>query len=87
MTALAPGLTETHLLDGARTAIPEVARLLPDALVEDPATVAEEGYSACMNGEVVHVPGLANRAMATLADVAPRAVIRRLAGLVGRRIV
>lgn len=86
ITTLAPGPVETRLWDGARHAAPTLARLLPTGVASDPRVVAQEGFQACMDGTVVHVPGLASRLTATISDVVPRGVVRRLAGLVGRQI-
>jgi hypothetical protein len=40
-----------------------------------------------MAGEVVRVPGMGNRLTASISDVVPRSIVRRLAGVVGRRLV
>ncbi|MEO2169573.1 MAG: SDR family oxidoreductase [bacterium] len=87
VTVLAPGPVKTNLLAGARQASAAVARLLPENLANDPATIAQEGFEACMAGEVLRIPGLGNRVTATIVDIVPRSIIRRFAGIVGRRLV
>lgn len=86
LTTLAPGPVDTRLWDGARHAAPALSRLLPTGVASDPRVIAQEGFDACMEGTVVHVPGLASRLTATISDVVPRGLVRRLAGIVGRQI-
>ena len=74
VTALCPGITATQMLNSAVEASARLARL-PDFLIADVAEVAAEGYAACMNGEVIRVPGLLNQA----ATLAGRAVPKWLA--------
>ncbi|MDG1400846.1 MAG: SDR family oxidoreductase [Candidatus Binatia bacterium] len=87
VTTLAPGPVQTQLWRGAQQNSPRAGRMIPDAILGDAAAIAQEGFAACMAGEVVRVPGLGNRLTASISDVIPRSIVRRLAGVVGRRIV
>jgi short-subunit dehydrogenase len=58
---------------------------LPGFLVGDVDEVAAEGYRACMNGDVIHVPGLLNRAATVAGRATPKWLLRRIAGVLGRR--
>ena len=82
-TALCPGITATHMLTRAVQANAQLARL-PQALIGDVGEVAAEGYRACMAGEVVCVPGVVNRAATLAARAAPKWLLRRVAGALGR---
>lgn len=85
-TALCPGLTATDMADqvsGFGNAPPE----LPSVLLSSPDAVAREGYAACMRGEAIRVPGLANRLGTLWSQVQPRWVVRTLGGAVGRQLL
>ena len=86
VTALCPGLTATPMLSRATKAHARLARL-PAALVGDVEAVATEGYRACMAGEVIAVPGALNLAATTATQAAPRWLVRRVAGALGRRLL
>lgn len=84
--ALCPGLTDTDMADqiqGAASDLPEV----PNVFLASPESVAREGYTACMRGEVIRVPGLANRLGTAWTQVQPRWLVRTLGGLVGRQFL
>ncbi len=85
-TALCPGLTATDMVGdatGGTTGLPEV----PEIFLADVASVAHEGYIACMAGEVVRVPGVANRMAAFWSSTTPRWLVRSLSGLVSRQLL
>jgi short-subunit dehydrogenase len=84
ITALCPGITATHMLSAAVAANPQVAQL-PGFLVGDVDAVAREGYRACMAGEVVTVPGALNQALTLGGRLAPKWLVRRVAGAVTRK--
>jgi len=70
-TALCPGFTATTMLD-IESATSGHGTLIPDFLISDPATVAQEGYAACMHGDPVHVSGLVNKTITYWAKHQPR---------------
>ena len=86
VTALCPGITATAMLNRAAQDNARVAQL-PGLLVGDVQAVAAEGYRACMAGEVVTVPGLLNRAATVAGRAAPKWLLRRIAGVMGRRML
>jgi short-subunit dehydrogenase len=86
VTALCPGITATDMLTAAARANARIMSL-PGFLISEVETVAAEGYRACMKGEVIAVPGGVNWATVTAARVAPRWLVRRVAGAVGRNVV
>ncbi len=51
--------------------------------VED---VADEGFEACMAGEVIRVPGVLNRAGVVAGRATPKWLLRKLSGALVRRL-
>ena len=86
VTALCPGITATPMLSRATKANASLAQL-PGALVGEVEEVAAEGYRACLAGEVIAVPGALNLAATAATQVAPRWLVRRIAGVLGRRML
>jgi uncharacterized protein len=79
ITALCPGFTETPMVrQSAR------ASQLPSFMVMDAADVAQQGVTACLAGETVHVSGLSNSAFAQGVQYLPRALTRALGGYLSR---
>lgn len=76
VTALCPGLTRTEMVDDLQAA--------PEFMFASAADVAEEGYRACMAGEVIRVPGVANQALVGWLQYQPRWFKRFLSGIAGR---
>jgi hypothetical protein len=48
---------------------------------------AKQGYDACMAGEVVRVPGVANQLSALWSQTQPRWLVRTLGGMIGRQLL
>ena len=73
VTALCPGFThsEFHDVTGTR----HIVSRLPKFMWMDAYTVAKAGYAAVMAGEVIHVTGLVNRAMAGLSKLLPESLV------------
>jgi len=86
VTALCPGITATAMLDQAAQGNERLAQL-PGFVVGEVGAVAAEGYRACMAGEVVTVPGLLNRAATVAGRATPKWLLRRIAGVLGRRML
>lgn len=82
-TALCPGITATRMLSSATEANARLAKL-PAVLVGDVATVAAEGYRACMRGDVICVPGALNAAATLAARATPKWLVRRIASVIGK---
>jgi len=86
VSTLCPGITETDsAILGERLA--GLGLPLPGFLTSSASDVAAEGYAACMASETVRVPGFANRIGTLLSQTQPRAVLRTLAGVVGRQLM
>ncbi len=83
VTAVCPGITATQMLNSAVEASARLERL-PDFLIADVAEMAAEGFAACMNGEVIRVPGLLNQAATLAGRAVPKWLRRRIAGTLGR---
>ena len=62
-------------------AAPGSARL-PDALVMSPAQVAAKGCAACLAGEALAIPGLANVALTSGSRLLPRSMVRSISGAI-----
>jgi hypothetical protein len=83
VTALCPGITATPMLDQAQQTSPELAGL-PGFVVGSADDVADEGFEACMKGDVIRVPGALNQAAIVAGRAAPKWLLRRLTGAVVR---
>jgi uncharacterized protein len=83
--ALCPGITATHMLQAAQATSRELERL-PGLVVASAESVAEEGYRACLRGEVIRVPGVLNRATVVAGRATPKWLLRSLSGAVVRRM-
>jgi len=77
-----PGLTLTEVFRQAGSD----TSALPSFLWMEPAGVVSESLRALDHGDVVCVPGLGNRALATLVGLLPHAAGARLAELVTGRV-
>jgi len=82
VSALCPGITATNMVSAAQQGSPGLK--LPDFLVGDAGQVAEDGYNACMTGEVIKVPGAINLAGMLAGRVTPKWLLRRVTGTLGR---
>jgi short-subunit dehydrogenase len=86
VTALCPGITATHMLSSATRANARLAKL-PRTLIGAVDIVADEGYRACMRGNVIIVPGLINQALTLASRATPKWLLRRVAGSLARSSV
>ena len=84
VTVLCPGFTATHMLNAAKRANAKVGQI-PDFLVGEVSDVAREAFEACMNGDVICVPGVINRAAMIASRSTPKWLVRRLSGFLGRK--
>jgi uncharacterized protein len=84
-TALCPGFTATDMVQdiGRHGSLPEV----PALFQSDVKDVAKQGFDACMAGEVVRVPGIANQVSAMWSQTQPRWLSRTVGGLIGRQLL
>jgi hypothetical protein len=85
VTALCPGITATSMLDQAQAASAELGGL-PSMVIGSAEQVADEGFQACLKGEVIRVPGVLNRAATLAGRATPRWLLRRVSGAMVRRL-
>lgn len=78
VTALCPGPTRTEMVKDIK------AMELAGPFLASARDVAEEGYRACMAGEVIRVPGLMNQALVNWLRYQPRWLVRTAAGMFAR---
>jgi short-subunit dehydrogenase len=81
--ALCPGLTQTEIFDRAGVDV----SALPKRLWMTPEAVVEASLAALERDEVICVPGLGNRTLASLVQLLPHAATGRLSGAISRRLV
>jgi len=86
VTALCPGITATGMLSEATARDARLAEL-PAFVIGDVDAVAAEGYRAFMAGEAIAVPGALNRAATMAAGTAPKWLVRRIVGALGRKLI
>ncbi|MEQ8857887.1 MAG: SDR family oxidoreductase [Pseudomonadales bacterium] len=77
-TALCPGPTKTEMVEELKSLE------LAGPFLSSAREVAQDGYRACMAGEVVRVPGLMNQAMVGWMQFQPRWMVRLFAGALSR---
>ncbi len=82
VTTLCPGFTHTPMLNQAEEHT--AGFKLPAAVVGDVAMVARDGYSGCMKGATIVVPGNPNLAFTLATRAIPKWLVRRLSGALGR---
>jgi short-subunit dehydrogenase len=84
-TALCPGFTATDMVQdiGSGGALPAIPTFLQSGVKD----VAQQGFDACMAGEVVRVPGIANQLSALWSQTQPRWLVRTVGGLIGRQLL
>ena len=80
VTALCPGITATRMLQSA-TQNNQSLNQLPSFVVGDVDMVARQGFDACMQGKVICVPGAVNQLANWASRSTPRALLRRVTGL------
>lgn len=81
--ALCPGFTRTEFQARAGidvSGIPAFAWMAP-------AAVVDAALAALGRGDLICVPGLANRLLTSVSGAMPRAVVRRIVGMAGRRLL
>ena len=79
-TAVCPGFTDTAMVRGS-----QLGKAFPASMIMSPKDVAELGCAACLKGETICIPGLANRLLTSGAQILPRKLVRALGGMVNVR--
>jgi short-subunit dehydrogenase len=57
---------------------------IPAFLMSSPTDVAQQGYEALMNREVIRIPGVTNQAAVVWAKHQPRWLVRGIGGLLAK---
>jgi short-subunit dehydrogenase len=83
VTALCPGVTATPMMDDLGSRNPQFVKLI-GATVLDVKHVADDGYDACMKGQVIRIPGKFNLVTTLSSRAMPKWLSRRLYGFIGR---
>lgn len=84
VTALCPGITATNMLAQARGANDKLSQL-PSFLIADVQDVARTALEATLRGDAVCVPGAVNQLGTLASRSAPKWLVRKVGGLLGRR--
>jgi short-subunit dehydrogenase len=81
MLALCPGFTRTEFQErgGFDT------QHIPKAAWQTPETVVDAALAALAKGRAICVPGMQNKAAASMVHLAPRGVVRRVSAKVAER--
>ena len=82
-TLLAPGATATEF---AKVADMDGSRLFNSGLTASAADVARAGYRAALKGKATIVTGAANRLAVQIQRIAPRGLIRKVAGRLNQNV-
>jgi uncharacterized protein len=85
ITALCPGVTATNMFSTAKQGSSQLDRL-PRFLIGDAKSVANEGFEACMRGEVIRVPGAINQASIIAGRATPKWLLRKVGGAMVRAL-
>lgn len=83
VSALCPGVTATSMVSQATVGSPQLGKI-PAVLIADAMDVARLGFKACMKGQVICVPGVANQASVLASRGTPKWLVRRIGGWMGR---
>jgi uncharacterized protein len=83
ITALCPGITATNMVSEAQQSSPGLKKI-PGFAIGDVDDVAQQGFEACLEGEVICVPGAVNLALTVAGRATPKWFLRRVSGIVGR---
>jgi short-subunit dehydrogenase len=57
---------------------------IPSFIIGDADDVAEQGYNACLKGDVICVPGSINLAATLAGRATPKWLLRKVTGFMGR---
>jgi short-subunit dehydrogenase len=82
ITALCPGITATNMLTTVEES--DNGLNIPSFIIGDVDDVAEQGYNACLKGDVICVPGTINLAATLSGRATPKWLLRKVSGVMGR---
>ncbi|MFM7330176.1 MAG: short-chain dehydrogenase, partial [Brachymonas sp.] len=83
VTALCPGITATNMFAQAQSANDKLSQL-PRLLIADVKEVASSALQAMLRGDAICVPGAVYQIGALASRSAPKWLVRKVGGLMGR---
>ena len=86
VTTLCPGMTATAMLSNAAGGNSKI-RQIPSFMVGQVETVAQDAMDACLRGDAICVPGAVNQALVVGSRTAPKWLVRKIGGLLGRKVL
>ncbi|MEH6548347.1 MAG: SDR family oxidoreductase [Pseudomonadales bacterium] len=86
VTALCPGLTATNMMASAQQKS-KALKNIPNIVVADAYSVAQKGFSGCLKGKAIVVPGAKNRFASIVSRATPKWLVRRVTGFFGRATI
>ncbi|MBS7807818.1 SDR family oxidoreductase [Variovorax sp. PCZ-1] len=84
VTALCPGITATNMFAQAKSANDKLSQL-PSFLIADVKEVASSALEAMLRGDAIHVPGAVYKVGVLASRSAPKWLVRKVGGLMGRK--
>lgn len=84
VTALCPGITATNMFAQAKSANDKLSQV-PGFLIADVKEVASTALEAMLRGDAICVPGAAYKLGALASRSAPKWLVRKMGGLMGRK--
>ena len=86
VTALCPGITATNMLSQAKSANDKLSQL-PRFLIADVKEVASTALEAMLRGDAICVPGAVYQLGALASRSAPKWLVRKMGGIMGRKAI
>jgi uncharacterized protein len=86
VTALCPGITATNMFAQAKNANDKLSQL-PRFLIADVKEVASTALEAMLRGDAICVPGAVYQLGALASRSAPKWLVRKMGGLMGRKVM
>lgn len=86
VTALCPGITATKMLSQAKSANDKLSQL-PRFLIADVKEVASTALEAMLRGDAICVPGAVYQLGALASRSAPKWLVRKMGGIMGRKAI
>ncbi len=86
VTALCPGITATNMFAQAKNANDKLSQL-PRFLIADVKQVASTALEAMLRGDAICVPGAVYQLGALASRSAPKWLVRKMGGIMGRKAI
>jgi short-subunit dehydrogenase len=86
VTALCPGITATNMFAQAKSANDKLSQV-PSFLIADVREVASTALEAMLRGDAICVPGAVYKVGVLASRSAPKWLVRKVGGLMGRKAI